>query len=66
MSEIKDEPTRHYMEPMDRLAAIALESPVIKENRQSQGTHRVVDRYDFNFLMEWAEKGIEAQEGQSK
>lgn len=49
------------MEPMDRLAAISLESPLIKNSETDDCIMgRFVDRYDFNFIIALAEKTIEA------
>lgn len=61
-----NEPKRHYLSPRERLVAIQMESPLLKNTMKQSGADdtigRLIDRYDFNFLVQMAEKGIEAEE----
>lgn len=51
---------RHYLkDPMDRLIAIQMESPILKDGKNKESIGRMVDRYDFNFLYQYAVKAIE-------
>lgn len=48
-------------DPYDRMIAIQMETPVIRKNGiDGEVTHRVVNKYDWNWLISLADKALEA------